>query len=74
MAEPIKKISAGRLSVSVFENINAENGNKYNSYVLQKSYKKDDTWVNKSINLNSRELGELLVLAQEISRFDVIKQ
>ncbi|MDD4110841.1 MAG: hypothetical protein PHS54_04740 [Clostridia bacterium] len=74
MAEPIKKISAGRLSVSVFENINAETGNKYNSYVLQKSYKKDDNWVNKSINLNSRELGELLVLAQEISRFDVIKQ
>jgi len=74
MAEPIKKISAGRLSVSVFENINAETGNKYNCYVLQKSYKKDDNWVNKSINLNSRELGELLVLAQEISRFDVIKQ
>lgn len=74
MVEPIKRMSAGNLSISVFENIGSETGKKYNSYSLQKSFKKDDKWVNKSINLNSKELYALLVLAQEIAKFDAIRQ
>ena len=75
--QPVKKVRAGTISVSIFENAGkGRNGEAttFNSVVLQKRYKdKNGVWQT-SGSLNVHDLPKAALLLQEAYRHLVLKQ
>lgn len=67
MAQPIKKAKVKNISIAVFEN--ERNGEKTQSYVIQKGYKKkgDENWTNVDISLFD---GEYKALKEAMTELD----
>ncbi|GEM_PF-1852187 len=75
--QPVKKVRAGAISVSIFENTGKGRSGEdttFSSVVLQKRYKdKDGIWQT-SGSLNINDLPKAALLLQEAYRHLVLKQ